>query len=314
MKIRHNMINNTGSNECRCSKCNRLLFKGQVKYIEIQCPKCSLIQTIKKGRSLRLIALNASNVDLYYAVGGELVGRPSTMALSSDLMEKIKDVPSVGETPTPNIDQIIALKPDLVLTTDIHLRQPILASLEKAGILVYLQRLNNYQQISQTLRFYGELTDHSRQAYQVIHRLDSKLQQVQAKSKNKPSPKVLVVWGSAESFHMALPNSFIGDLLCRLNAINVVQSVGGGNAMGYAPLSLDIAIQTNPDLILLITHSYDTKVSDQIRNELALHPSWRKLKAVQENRVYQLPYCLFAVNPGSRVDEAIDYLSNLFYQ
>jgi len=70
---------------------------------------------------------------------------------------------------------------------------------------------NHYQ--SQFICFYGELTDHARQAYQVIHRLDSKLQQVQAKSKNKPSPKVLVVWGSAESFHMALPNSFIGDLL-----------------------------------------------------------------------------------------------------
>jgi iron complex transport system substrate-binding protein len=310
MKLRQ--LNNTGLSECRCSKCNRLLFKGQVKYVEIQCPKCSLVQTIKKGRSLRLIALNASNVDLYYAAGGQLIGRPSTMALPPDLLEKIKDVPSVGETPTPDIDQIIALKPDLVLAADIHFHQPIHTSLEKAGILVYLQRLDNYQQISQTLRFYGELTDHPRQAGQVIDRLDSKLQQVQAKSKNKPSPRVLIIWGSVENFYVALPNSFIGDLIRRLNAINVAESVSG-NDIQYAPLSLEFAIRTNPDLILLVTHSYEIKVSDKIRNDLAAHPIWQKLKAVQKKQVYQLPYHLFAVNPGSRVDEALDYLSNLFY-
>ncbi|MDF2874357.1 MAG: btuF 1 [Sporomusa sp.] len=300
------------SNECRCSKCNRLLFKGQVKYIEIRCPKCNLVQTIKKGRSLRLIALNASNVDLYYAAGGQLIGRPTTMALPPELMEKIKDVPAVGETPCPNIEQIIALKPDLVLATDIHLRQPVVSTLEKAGIPVYLQRLDSFQQISQALRFYGELTDHPAQASQVIDRLDNRLQQAQAKSKNKPAPRVLIIWGSLENFYMALPNSFTGDLIGRLNAINVAEGVAT-QAMPYAPLSLEFTGQTEPDLILLISHSYEQKVSDKIRNELMVHPTWQKLKAVQQNQVYQLPYQLFAVNPASRVDAAIDYLSKLFY-
>lgn len=315
MKERHYntvAIGKTSSSECRCAKCNRLLFKGRVKYVEIQCPKCNLVQTIKKGRSLRLIALNASNVDLYYAAGGQLIGRPSTTALPPDLLKKIKDVPSVGETPTPDIEQIIALKPDLVLAADIHVRQPVLASLEQAGIPVYLQTLDNYQQISQILRFYGQLTNHPGQAGQVIERLDSKLQQAQAKSKNKPSPRVLIVWGSAENFYMALPNSFIGDLVYRLNALNVAESIAS-NGLQYAPLNLDFVIQTKPDLILLITHSYENKVREKLHNELVVHPAWQKLKAVQENRVYQLPHHLFAINPGSRVDEAIDYLSNLFY-
>lgn len=305
-------VNAAYAHECRCPKCNRLLFKGQVKYVEIQCPKCNLVQTIKKGRSLRLIALNPSNVDLYYAAGGQLVGRPNTTALPPDLMEKIKDVPVVGETPCPDIEQIIALKPDLVLATDIHLRQPILLTLKKAGIPVYLQRLDNFQHISQTLRFYGELTDQPSQASQVIERLDSKLQQAQDKSKNKPSPRVLIIWGSPEKFYMALPNSFIGDLIRRLNAVNVAEAMNS-QGLQYVPLNLEFVAQTKPDLILLISHSYETKVSDKIRNELLVHPSWQTLRAVQQKQVHQLPYQLFAVNPASRVDEAIDYLSNLFY-
>lgn len=305
-------LHSPDSNECRCSSCNRLLFKGQVKYIEIQCPKCSLVQIIKKGRSLRLVALNPSNVDLYYAAGGQLIGRPSTMALPPDLMEKIKHVPAVGETPCPNIAQIIALKPDLVLATDIHLHQPTVSTLEEAGIPVYLQRLDNFHQISQILRFYGELADHPRQANQVIDRINNKLQQAQAKSRNKPSPRVLIVWGSLENFYVALPNSFIGDLISRLNALNVAEGVSRYDRQ-YAPLSLEFAAHKDPDLILLVSHSDETKVCDKIRNELMIHPAWQKLKAVQKNQVYQLPYQLFAVNPASRVDEAIDYLSGLFY-
>ncbi|HMM19330.1 MAG TPA: helical backbone metal receptor [Selenomonadales bacterium] len=312
MKAHYGQTGAPGLKECRCLKCNRLLFKGQVKYVEIQCSKCNLIQTIKKGRSLRLVALNPSNVDLYYAAGGELVGRPDTTALPPDLMEKIKDVPSVGETPNPNVDQIIALKPDLVLAADIHLPPPIRTALKKAGIPLHIQSLNNYQQIGQALRFYGELTNHRRQVGLVIDRLESKMQQAQFQSKNKPSPRTLAIWSSVEGFHMALPNSFTGDLIRRLNAVNVAETAGDP-AGQYAPFHLEFALQADPDLILLIPHSYEDRTVDKIRQELMAHPDWRKLKAVRENQVYQLPYRLFAVNPGSRADEAIDCLLNIFY-
>ncbi|MDU4960329.1 MAG: Com family DNA-binding transcriptional regulator [Sporomusaceae bacterium] len=31
----------------RCPHCNRLLFKGCVRYVEIKCPKCGCIHTIR---------------------------------------------------------------------------------------------------------------------------------------------------------------------------------------------------------------------------------------------------------------------------
>ncbi len=33
--------------DIRCRKCRRLLMKGKVKEVEIKCPKCRYIQTIK---------------------------------------------------------------------------------------------------------------------------------------------------------------------------------------------------------------------------------------------------------------------------
>ncbi len=302
-------------NTCRCPNCNRLLFKGRVKHIEIQCPKCGFVQTIRcKDNPLRLIALNASNVDLYYAAGGQLVGRPDTTALPPELLSKIQKVPAIGETLSPDINRIIALKPDLVLAADMHLRQSFLALLEQAGIPIYLQRLDNYRQISHALRFYGELADNPRRASLVIEDLDSKLllAQEQAKRKSRLVPRVLIIWASAKSFYTALPGSFIGDLICRLKAVNVAAN-SSNSRLQYVPFDLALAIEAKPDIILLITHSYEHETNDKIHNELALHPQWQKLSAVRANRVYQLPHTLFAVNPGSRVDEAMDYLSLLLY-
>jgi len=34
--------------EIRCKKCKRLLMKGEVRHIEIKCPKCGYIQKIRK--------------------------------------------------------------------------------------------------------------------------------------------------------------------------------------------------------------------------------------------------------------------------
>ncbi len=41
--------------EIRCKKCRRLLMKGDIKHIEIKCPKCGYIQKI--GREV----IEASN-------------------------------------------------------------------------------------------------------------------------------------------------------------------------------------------------------------------------------------------------------------
>jgi len=32
--------------QIRCRKCNRLLMKGEVKHIEIKCPKCGYLQIV----------------------------------------------------------------------------------------------------------------------------------------------------------------------------------------------------------------------------------------------------------------------------
>lgn len=262
----------------------------------------------------RVIALNASNLELFYAAGGTVVGRPSTEALPAEVKAAVKEVPTIGITPNPNIEQIIALKPDLILGVNMAFHHNLLPVLDKAGIPILLQSLDNYQQIIDTLYFYGGLTGRPQQAAATIGRIQSHYETIINSAQNRQAPKAVIVWGSPESFNMATSRSFPGDLLKRLGAVNVAdQGDNSGGQMGYIPLSMEYVAKQNPDMIFLITHSSDEKISEKFQNELAGHPAWRGLKAVGANRVYRLPYHLFAVNPGTRVDEALTVLAGFLY-
>lgn len=265
-------------------------------------------------RPQRVVVLNASNLELFHAVGGTIVGRPTTEALPPEVMAAVREVPAVGITPNPNMEQIMALKPDLILGVNMPFHHSLIPVLDKAGVPILLQSLDTYQDIIATLRFYGDLAGQTQQAENIISKLEADYAAIASRNKERPAPKVVIIWGTLESFHMATSRSFAGDLVKRLGAVNVAnQGDDGGGQMGYVPLSMEYVARQNPDMIFLIMHSNDEKTSAKFRAELTNHPAWSGLKAVAANRVYQLPYRLFAVNPGTQVGEAFAVLSDFLY-
>lgn len=265
------------------------------------------------GRPQRVIALNASNLGLYYATGGKVVGRASTEMLPPDIREMVKNIPTVGIPPNPDRERIIAMKPDLVLGMHVPMHHALAAVLEKTGIPVLLQALTHYTDVLETLRLYGDLSGNPEQAAGKIQAIENRRRVLVEKHGGKPSPKVLIIWGVAEGLYTALSNSFVGDLVKRLGGVNVSDMVAPIDAnLCYAPFSLELVAGFQPDVILLISHSCESQVNDRFRSELT-GPVWRKLYAVQQKRVYQLPYHLFAVNPGPQLEEALTVLSDFLY-
>lgn len=265
-------------------------------------------------RPQRVVALNASNVDLFCAAGGALVGRPTTAALTAQVQEKVKNAADVGETPAPNLERIVALKPDLVLGTDAPFHHALAPVFEKAGIPLLLQALPTYRQVLETLTLYGELAGQPDAAREAVAGIESRVAEARRRCAGRPPVRTLVVWGSPESFNMSMPTSFAGDLLTLLGAENVAQGQARISPQPpYAPLSLEYVAKANPEVILLITHGSDVQVDGKFRKELAEHQAWQGLKAVKDGRVHKLPYHLFAVNPGTQVGEAVEHLALLLY-
>lgn len=268
-------------------------------------------------RPKRIVVLNSSNMEMLYAVGGKAIGRPESTGMPKTLLNKVKNLPSVGETPNPNVEKIVSLKPDLVIGVNVSFHHQIIPPLEKAGIPVLLFSINNYEDILNKLRLFGTITGNKEKAEAVIKGIERRVAEVKNKIKNathKESPKLVILWGSTHSFNMALPNSFVGNIVEMLGGENIAKDIKPLNTMPqYAALSLEFVMSKDPDVILVITHGYDDKVKEKLKREIMSHPAWKEMRAVKEGRLYILPYELFGVNPAIRVADAVEHIAKIMY-
>ncbi len=262
----------------------------------------------------RIITLNTSNMELLYAVGGRTVGRPDSRGIPPALYEQVKHLPSIGQTPNPNVEKIVSLEPDLVIGINMAFHHAVIPVIERAGIPFLLLSINNYADILEKLQFYGELTGNQQKSSEIIATIEQRVAELKARVANQKPVKTAIVWGSPESFNMALPESFAGNLVYLLGGINVADGVTPllGRSQ-FAPLSMEYLLSKDPDVVLVITHGDHTKVGKKMVRELEKHPAWKRLRAVQEKRLHILPYQLFGVNPATRVGDAFAYIANLMY-
>lgn len=330
----------------RCNCCNRLLYRGVVQSIEIKCPKCGMIHLFEgyeqrsrggaianglavsrvitdsagrivtiPGRPQRVIALNASNLGLYCATGGNIVGRAATHLLPPEVAEQVKHIPTVGIPPRPDVERIISMKPDLVLGMHAPMHHELAVVLEKTGIPVLLQALEHYTDVLKTLRLYGELSGHPEQAAARIAAIEERRRELLREHTGKPSPKILILWGTAEGWYMALAKSFVGDLVKRLGGVNVADMIAFmDESPSYAPLCLETLPLAQPDVILAISHRPEMEGAEFSCPDLNVQPGWQKLDAVKKRAVYTLPYHLFAANPGPRLGDALQVLADYMYK
>lgn len=264
----------------------------------------------------RVVLLNASHLDLYYYAGGgdAIVGKPTSEALSDEVKQGTASAREVGVIHNPSVETILNLQPDLVIGINVPFHQQLIPTLEKANIPVLIQSLDNYEQVLDTLKFYGELTGKEDMAKAKAEAIQQGYEKAVAKADGKTSPRALMIWGTMDSFNMATSKSFPGDLLKRVGGNNIADADSVAKDNQFVPLSMEFIATNDPEVIFLVTHGDVSAVKANLDNTLGQDPLWGQVSAVQNGRVYILPYQLFAVNPGTRIDEALNILADDLYK
>lgn len=260
----------------------------------------------------RVIILNASNLEIYYAAGGKTVAKPSSTSYAPELAKKIKDLPETGIIHSPNLEKILSLQPDLVIGTNIPFHNALADSLKNAGIPLLINSITSYEDVLRTLDFYGELADTKTVADAKHRQIDAEYTTAVSSVNGKTPPRSLIIFGSTESFSMATKKSFSGDLVSRLGGGNIAD-LDNSLLDAYVPLSLEYITKRDPEVILIITMGNPQSVIEHFRTDLAANPIWNEVSAVKTGRIHQLPANLFTVNPGTQVVEAMTILSNYLY-
>jgi iron complex transport system substrate-binding protein len=208
----------------------------------------------------------------------------------SNFPESVKRLPSLGGGMDPNIEGIVALKPDLVLVSAASRAS---SRLEALGLKVVALETKTHADVRRVLHMVGVLLDvPEAQAAKLWRNIDSSVSAA-AQSLSPKTKKTRVYFEVSRGPYAAGESSFIGETLRRLGVQNVVPA-----ALGPFPkLNPEFVVRANPDLIMIGNRSMQAMLP---------YPGWAGIKAVKEQRI-----CVFGivdsdvvVRPGPRMAEA----------
>jgi iron complex transport system substrate-binding protein len=199
----------------------------------------------------------------------------------------VRSLPQVGGGLDPNIEAIVALKPDVVLMAT---SSRVGDRLQSLGIKVVALEPMSHADVKRVLQTLGQLLDVP-DAQQVWRVIDAG---VLAAAQSLPaSVKQTRVYFEVNSAPYAAGEaSFIGETLTRLGARNIVP----GHLGPFPKLNPEFVVRANPDVIM---------VGDRNYAGMDGRPGWSGMRAIRERRV-----CVFSaaqsdalVRPGPRMAE-----------
>ncbi len=265
----------------------------------------------------RIVFLNSSSFEIWVKLGGakKIVGVPKFPSVADDVYSQLdKNVVILPNYSSFSIEKILLLKPDLVIMNGNEKRLELIDSFKQAKIPFMTLPSRSLEDIFFEIDLFGKLLDKQDIAGQEISRMKSNIAKNKDKHKDKPQKKVLMVFGTSESFFMATAHSRQGELLQLAGGENILTQDEFSAKDKFVSLSLEYIAKKDPDFILFVNRGPVDKMTVKIREALTENQAWGSIRAVRENKTYILPQELFSINPGLRADMAVEYLSSIFYE
>lgn len=261
----------------------------------------------------KIVFLNASNLEIFTSIGGKATGKISSNSYPQDILKDIEKIPDVGMIHAPNVEKIVSLKPDLVVGTQVPFHLMLRKPLEIAGIPLYINMINSYEDVLKSIDFFGKLAGTEKQATAKKIQIEQEYAELTKNIKPNQGPKTLIIFGSPDSFSMATEKSFAGDLLQKLGGKNIASELAVNKDSSYLPLSMEYITKKNPELILVITMGNSDEVMQNLYDDMKENTIWQDVAAVKNKKIYQLPSNLFTVNPGTHIIDSMKLMQQYLY-
>lgn len=190
----------------------------------------------------------------------------------------------VAHTVSGDVEEIIALQPDLVLvagftpTSNVDL-------LRGAGLNVFrFGRYDTFADIRRNIVRLGYMTGADASADRLVDDMDSRLNAINHRVTGQAKSTVLYYTPDG---YTAGSGTVFDDMLACAGGLNAAAVAG---IAGYQNISTEIAVALNPQVVVLAGTfaSADGEMVDPLEY-LASQTAWQAVSAVRHNRVYVLP-------------------------
>ena len=206
----------------------------------------------------------------------------------SNFPASLQNLPQLGGGLDPNIEAIVALKPDVVVMAA---SSRAVERLRALGLNVVALEPKTHADVQRVLHKLGQLLE-APDVDKIWRAIDAG---VSAAAQSLPSSALgtRVYFEVNPAPYGAGENSFIGETLTRLGAKNIIPAKLGP----FPKLNPEFIVRANPDLLM---------VGDSSAEAMLQRPGWPSMRALREQRV-----CAFSpaqanvlVRPGPRMAEA----------
>lgn len=239
----------------------------------------------------RAVSLAPNLTENIFAVGagGKLVGVTSYC----DYPAEAQKIPKIGDTINPNMETIIALKPQIVFVSTASQIENFTKTLEQRNIAVFITNPNDFEGILRNLKQLGDVLGTSANAEKLIADLRNRVNAVAEKVRDKPKTKVFVQISKEPLFTVG-KDSFITEIIERAGGESATKDV----ATAYPKLSKETALALNPDVVILSESPDNLEPNEVFKNS----------NAVKSNRVFRVGAALLA-RPSPRIVDALELIA-----
>lgn len=246
----------------------------------------------------RIASLAPSNTEILFALG--LGSKVVAVDQYSDYPPEAKQKSQLGSYLKPDLEQLVAATPDLVLATGVHTKE-IVPQLESRKLTAVVVDPQNVDQVLKSIALVGAITGAPGVAAKLTSDLRGRIDAVAARVAGAPRPRVYVEL-DATLFSVG-PGSFVDDMLQKAGG----QNIAADAQTPYPQLSQETIFQKDPQVIL-ITHDDEKGTVAAVK----ARPGWDKLSAVKDNRVVVLDPNL-TNRPGPRVVDGLEAMAKAIH-
>lgn len=236
----------------------------------------------------RIISLSPPLTEELYLLGvqDKLIGCTVYCQRPAQAQKKEK----IGTVIEANLEKIISLKPDLVLTTSLT-NPKTKEKLKNLGIkVVDFPSVKSFSQLCEQFLELGKIIGREKQAEEIIHQAKNNVDFIKKSIKDLPKPKVFLQIG-AKPLHTVTGGSFVNDFIQFAGGINISEDAKTGL------YSREEVLKQNPDVIIISTMGIVGQ------DEKIIWQKYETINAVRNKKIYIIDsYILCSPTPVSFVE------------
>ena len=245
----------------------------------------------------RIVVIQPSDCEILCAIGCEdaIVGRGQYV----DYPASILDVPVVQSGAETNVEEILALQPQVVLMNSMSQSEEQVRQLEENGVKVVVSSTSNIESVYTAITLIGKLMGKEAEAEAVIADMQQTFDAIRASASDE-AKKVYFEISPPPYLYTAGSSSYMNELA----EICGIKNIFDDQEDAWPMISEEQVIERNPDYIVLITGMGSAGVEEILSRE-----GWGDVNAIQNQKVFNDDDSCMA-RPSPRLKDAAVELFN----